>query len=124
MDPDEKILIVDDDRGVRSLCQLVLRTAGHSVLGAASGSEAKRIFSSEEGISMLITDVRMPGMSGPALVQDLFPDWPQLQVLYISGNTCDDDLLHQHVSTRGCRLLRKPFSPADLVAEVDAMRTI
>ena len=69
-------------------------------------------------VQLLITDVNMPKLGGPALVQELLPRSPGLKVLYISGARHENRLLQRHIIEMGCGFLAKPFTPADLMQRI------
>jgi PAS domain S-box-containing protein len=80
------VLLVDDEITVRRLVATALRGKGYLVLEASSGQEALPYGQSKEHmIDLLISDVVMPGMTGPELAQKLRGAYPSLQVLYLSG---------------------------------------
>ena len=68
-------------------------------------------------IDLLVTDVVMPGMGGPALAEQLLRSRPQLKVLYVSGYT-DDEIFRRGVLEQGIPFLQKPFSPDALARKV------
>jgi two-component system cell cycle sensor histidine kinase/response regulator CckA len=115
------ILIVEDERPVRSLCRKILEKSGFHVLEAEDARQARALLEAGQPISLLITDVRMPQVSGPHLVQELVPQRPDLRVLYISGSPNDIDLIEQHLCAGICKFLRKPFTPAELVGQVQTL---
>jgi two-component system cell cycle sensor histidine kinase/response regulator CckA len=114
----ETILLVEDEEELRELAREVLEAEGYRVLEAASGSAAMAVAAEHQGpIHLVITDVVMPGMSGPETVDHLARDRPELRVLYMSGYT--DDAIGQHgVLAPGVALIAKPFTPADLGSRV------
>lgn len=114
----QRVLLCEDETAVRALTTKMLALGGFDVIAASSGAAALEILSSEgAGVKMLITDVVMPGMSGPELVQKIEGRFPNLPILYVSGYT--DDLLDEHgVDGRTRRLLRKPFRAAQLIEAV------
>ena len=114
------ILVVDDDQTIVSLCQAALETAGLRILVASSGQEAKQALDSNDSIGVLVTDINMPDINGPDLVEEILPTRPHLRVLYISG-AWEQEKVNRHLEELGCRLLRKPFAPAALIAEVRRM---
>jgi len=117
------ILLVEDDEGVRTLASEVLDESGYSVLTASSGPEAVRILGEYRGeIDLLLTDVVLPGMSGPEVAERIRADRPDLRVVFMSGYT-GEAIGDQLTSDRGAPLLEKPFTPSALEQVVrDALR--
>jgi PAS domain S-box-containing protein len=82
----ETILLVEDEDAVRVIIGAVLRRQGYNVLEAASAAVACELYQRHPGrIDLLLTDVVMPGMNGPALAQRLIGLQPDLRVLFVSG---------------------------------------
>jgi DNA-binding NtrC family response regulator len=79
------ILIVEDEDSVRSIIGAVLRRQGYDVLEASTPGRACEIFAARPSIDLLLTDMVMPDMNGPALAQRLIGVRPELRVLFISG---------------------------------------
>jgi len=80
------VLFVDDDPYVHKILSDFMRNAGLDVLSATSGEEALAVAWSFAGdIRILITDVMMPGMSGPELAKELVQSRPAMKVLLISA---------------------------------------
>ena len=114
----ETILVVEDEDAVRSLVARVLRTRGYRVLEAASGTIALEVVDAHIGsIDLILTDVIMPGMSGPDLVRRLIAERPTLRVIYMSGYT-QDEVLHHGVRQDAASFLEKPMTPGGLAARV------
>lgn len=112
------ILLVEDDASVRELCRSVLRKEGFTVLAAAEPKEALELFEkSSEPCDLVITDVVMPGMSGPQLVDALRQLAPDLPALFVSGYA-PDDVVGEGFSGA---FLPKPFRPTELLRKVSAM---
>jgi two-component system cell cycle sensor histidine kinase/response regulator CckA len=112
------VLLVEDEEGVRSLEGLALRSAGYTVLEARDGEEALGLYLEHPGsIDLLVSDVVMPKMSGPQLVDRLAGVRPGLKVLYTSGYTRDTVVRHG-VQDAGKAFLQKPFTPSALAREV------
>jgi PAS domain S-box-containing protein len=110
------IVLVDDEDDVRAVMRSVLQQKGYMVLEASSGGEAIRLLADHSGsIDMLVTDVLMPGMSGPELYEHLERRHPGLKVLYVSGYA--DDAFGREPG-RGAALLSKPFSLETLAKRV------
>jgi two-component system cell cycle sensor histidine kinase/response regulator CckA len=110
------ILVVDDEESVRGVAARLLERLGYAVYVAASGHHALDLAEALGSVELLLTDVRMPGMTGPELVERLALQLPTVRVLYMSGYV-DDHLVDacHHV---GVRFLQKPFSGASLAAAV------
>ncbi|MDP3718976.1 MAG: CHASE3 domain-containing protein [Acidobacteriota bacterium] len=105
----ETVLVVDDSSGLRDLTRRLLERQGYRVLVAADAEAAVALFSSEKTIDVLLTDVVMPGGSGPKLAQQLTTSAPGLRVIYMSGYT-DDAIVHHGVLKSGVAFLHKPFT--------------
>ncbi len=109
-----RILVVEDLEAVRTFLCTVLETSGYQVTVAAGADEALRLSPEFE---LLITDVSMPGLSGPELVEQLRHHAPALKVLFISGHPAE--VLAKHGSLESdIELLEKPFSPEALNGRV------
>lgn len=103
---------------MRHLAAYVLRQFGYSVLEAANGGEALWIFESNVGmIHLLVTDVIMPGMSGPELVKQLTSLRSDLKVQFLSGYT-DDAFRLEDTKAPSVGFLQKPFTPSTLSCKV------
>jgi two-component system cell cycle sensor histidine kinase/response regulator CckA len=80
-----RIMVVDDEEGVRRYADRVLRAAGYQPVLAANGFEALRLATSMGGVDALVTDLMMPEMNGAELVRRLRQEMSELKVLYMSG---------------------------------------
>jgi PAS domain S-box-containing protein len=110
----ETILLIEDEASLLALSARTLRAFGYRVLEAQSGSEAIEIFRiMSEEIDILVTDVVMPGISGPELAAQLIAQRPELPVLYISGYSAED-VVRRGVELGSLQFLGKPFSPRAL----------
>ena len=106
----ECVLLAEDEPGVRSLARRALTSAGYAVLEAANGEEALVLAASHSrDIAMLITDVVMPGMTGPQLAAGVKALRPDIKVLYTSGYA-ETAVLGGIKSGRGTAFLQKPFT--------------
>ncbi len=115
----ETILLAEDDEEVRELVAGMLGAAGYTVVQARDGLEADSLLAVRSDIDMLVTDVIMPGLTGPQLVERLAAHDRQLPVLFTSAYTrgliTQDGLLDPAVG-----YLEKPFTPAALTSKVRA----
>ena len=114
----ETLLLVEDNDSVRELAAKALRRRGYVVHEAHDAEEAIS-WSLSSGIrpQLLVTDVVMPGLSGPNLAARLLQQNPRLLVLYMSGYTDDATAVHGDFWA-GIPLLQKPFTPAALAERV------
>jgi CheY-like chemotaxis protein len=114
----ETILLVEDDEAARTYHRHVLETQGYRVLTAQHAAEAIAIARSTDAHpDLVISDVVMPGGSGPELVKTLLETRPNLSVLYISG-PADSAMAPSRGDTPPHLILIKPFSLADLLARI------
>ena len=113
----ERVLVVEDREVVRNLVRDVLMAAGFEVVAASGGEDALATFEHEERCDLLLTDVVMPGMSGPELASLARDRFAGLAVLYMSGYT-DDVLDASALSEPSTAFLRKPFANGELVSKV------
>jgi two-component system cell cycle sensor histidine kinase/response regulator CckA len=117
----ESILLVEDDAAVRFLTRRILEGAGYRVFDCASPQQAKELFDKDiDLVSILVTDVIMPGFSGPRLFETLATRRPTLRVLYLSGYT-GDTILQQGELEPGFSFLQKPFTADELKRRVRAL---
>jgi signal transduction histidine kinase len=113
-----KILLIEDERAVKELAVRMLTQAGYAVVSPDDGGDALGLSKAElEAIDLVVTDVVMPGMSGPDLAAHLLKRNPELKVLYISGHTDHPLIASGPLSERAC-LLRKPFTQTELLRKV------
>ncbi len=113
-----RILVVEDDKALRRLCERMLSRLGYRPVIAADGADAlRRVEEKESPPDLLMTDVVMPDMSGPALAARLQQKWPDLKVLYMSGYT-DSAIVHHGVLDPGVNFIEKPFTARDLADKV------
>jgi len=114
----ETCLVVEDAGKVRALTSEYLESGGYRVLQAADGQQALAVARSHEGpIHLLVTDVVMPGMSGPELAGSLAKAHPEMKVLLVSGHANETALRHG-VMDPTASLLTKPFTQDVLLRKV------
>ena len=115
---EEAILIVEDDAALRELLSEFLAEQGYSVLIAGTGAAAMAIAKShKQPIHLLVTDVILPGMSGPALAQQLLALRPALLTLFVSGYPQDEIAQDGNLSP-GIEFLQKPYKLSDLAERI------
>lgn len=114
----ECVLLVEDDAEVQELLEGALLRAGYTVHTARDGLEALHLFRRlGDDVDILVSDIVIPGLSGPKLAARLREFWPRLPVLLVSGLPGEapskmDPAAH-HTA-----MLQKPFAPAALCAQV------
>ncbi len=110
----ETVLVVEDDPAVRRLVVRVLREYGYNVLETGHPEDALRMVrQAEKPIDLLISDVVMPGLSGPKMAEELDAIQPGMKVLYVSGYT-EETVIKHGVQDLSISFLHKPFSPEEL----------
>lgn len=107
---DTTILVVDDDPEVRELVSEYLRDFGYHVLEADSGNEALSLLGEHNILHLIITDIRMPEMSGLELAELVARQNRDLKIIFMSGYFAPQPITK--------RFLRKPFRLAELEVAV------
>jgi two-component system, cell cycle sensor histidine kinase and response regulator CckA len=110
------ILLVDDESFVRGVAFMALQRRGHTVYVAHGGEDGLRHFREHRHeIDIVVSDINMPDMTGPQMVEIMRRERPDLAVLFISG--------HNNVlpdwAKRTCGVLAKPFMAPPFVAKVE-----
>ncbi|MEM7346173.1 MAG: response regulator, partial [Chloroflexota bacterium] len=112
----ERILVVDDEKGVVVSCVRILQKQGFTVSGQTDGQSVPDLLK-QESFDLLLTDLRMPKIDGLTLLRQAKEIDPHLTVVLITGyGTMEDALKAIHLGAQG--FLMKPFEPEDLVATV------
>jgi CheY-like chemotaxis protein len=117
------ILVVDDDPAILGLLELLLTRAGYAVLTAGNGREAiDRFRESRTAIGLVLLDILMPDLDGPATVAELHQLDPSLVCCFMSGHSGRYD--EADLSALGAQgFLAKPFRPDDLLYTVGRLLT-
>ncbi|HEY4263398.1 MAG TPA: response regulator [Schlesneria sp.] len=119
----DRILVVDDDEGIRRYVGTVLNAAGYEVLFANSGEAALRICEQDHSIKLILADVVMPNLGGRQLASYIGSSHSQIKVILMSGYPNLSGLLDGIASRTEkirseCNFIQKPFSPSDLIGKV------
>ena len=117
--PNQTLLVVDDDSLVRVLLARALSREGYRVIQAASAVEA--LASMNEQVTLVLTDVLMPEVSGVALAQSLRAKRPGLPVLFFSGDHSPPADVREAEGTTA--FLPKPFTTLELLRRVRELLT-
>ena len=108
-----RILVVDDDSRIREMTADALRDHGHDVVEADCGAAA--LAQLDGHIALMLTDVQMPGMTGPELADTAQARYPGLSVRFMSADTGAIPF----EAFRGRAVLAKPFTLSDLLAAIE-----
>jgi two-component system, cell cycle sensor histidine kinase and response regulator CckA len=115
---DETVLIIEDDAIVRQLTARILRQQGYNVLVATQADEALELAANHSTrIDLFLSDIVMPGGSGPSVIERLSAGRPLAKVLFVSGYP-GDDISRRGVSETSFPFLAKPYSSEQLAIRV------
>ena len=107
--------MVEDEEIVRSLARRLLEKQGYEVVEATNGNEAWELCDAQDlTFDLVLTDVVMPGMSGPRLIEKLRESRPTMKVIYMSGYV-DEELEQDALGQPNTRFIQKPFSVGRLL---------
>lgn len=120
-----RILVIDDDPTIRSLCTLALSNQGHEVTTAPDGRDGLALLGGS-AFDLVVTDLVMPGQEGISTIRDIRSIAQHMPILAISGSASGEsragiDYLKLALSLGAQAGLRKPFSPRQLANAVDAL---
>ena len=115
------ILIVDDEPAILAITANILSRRDYEIWTARTGAEALEKFRGREReITVLLSDVVMPGITGPDLAERLLNENPEMHVLFMSG--WDEGVIGRHGAfRRNIRTILKPFTPDGLMDMLDAV---
>ena len=125
-DPDEaarewsgggKILLVEDEDMVRAVAERALTRQGYTVTTAADGDEGVEAVRTDPDFDLVVSDVVMPSMDGPAMAREIRQLAPGLPVLFMSGYA--EEQLRREIDMEAMHFLAKPFSVAQIAAKVE-----
>lgn len=118
--PKGVLVVVEDEATVRLLLTETLKDGCYAVEEAANGTEGLALVTRYgDACRLVISDVIMPGMSGPAMVQRLRSSMPNVKVLFLSGYA--GDFLRENGITEDVEFLQKPVLPDVLLKKVDEL---
>jgi two-component system, cell cycle sensor histidine kinase and response regulator CckA len=116
-----RVLVVDDEPLIRLFVARALRASGYDVIEADSAERAMELLATEgNSLSLLLSDVGLPGASGPELVEHARGSLPSLATQLMSA-TSKHWLVSERVLKSDVDLLQKPFKVADLLNRVDQL---
>ena len=112
-----RILVIDDEEGIRTLVAEIILSAGHAVRSAESAERALALLD-ETDVDLVVSDVLMPGLSGLELLATVRAQRASLPVVLVTGADTYDTLT-QALTHGAAGFVTKPFAPADLLRAVD-----
>ncbi len=112
----ERLMLVEDQEGVRLSLRAILSRFGYDVLEARDGATALELACAHSAIELVITDVVMPRMGGRELVEQLSATRPELAVIFMSGYA--EDLPRGGGAKARRAYLQKPFAPEELLRTI------
>ena len=111
-----RILLVEDEDTVRAVAERALTRQGYTVVTARDGDEGLEAVKLDGGFDMVVSDVVMPSMDGPAMAREIRKLAPKLPVLFMSGYA--DEQLRREIDIEGMHFIPKPFSVQQIAAKV------
>jgi two-component system response regulator PilR (NtrC family) len=108
----QRLLVVDDEQSMREFLEIMLSQEGYKVATAASGEEGFELYRREEP-DLVLTDVKMPGMSGLDLIREIHLVDPLAPIIAITAYACADDAIRA-VREGAYDYISKPFQIEDL----------
>jgi CheY-like chemotaxis protein len=118
IEPKTRILVVEDEPGIRALMRKILEREGFEVYEAGTGAEALDMLKQKGPVNLLITDVLMPGMTGRELATEVQALDPHCGILYMSGFTADTGVETGQFPP-GSFFLQKPFTLGSLLRKAN-----
>jgi PAS domain S-box-containing protein len=112
----EKILLVDDEPGIRTVLGITLKDAGYEVTGAENAEHALKLFDEIEP-SIVLTDIKMPGMDGVELLREIKKRSPETEVVMITGHG-DMNLAIESLQYDAADFVTKPINDDVLEASL------
>ncbi len=114
-----KVLLVEDEEMVRTVAERALARAGYDVTSCANGEEGLAAIAEGGVFDVVVSDVVMPGMDGPAMVRAIRARLPQMPVLFMSGYA--EEQLRRDIDIADMHFIAKPFSVASIGDKVGAV---
>jgi two-component system, cell cycle sensor histidine kinase and response regulator CckA len=116
-----RLLIVEDEPMVRAVAERALARQGYTVETACDGEEALALFAQGKSYDLVVSDVVMPNMDGPAMARELRKQRPDMRILFMSGYA--EEQLRQSINLDKVAFLPKPFSVQQIAEAVrDALK--
>jgi len=107
-----KILVVDDEAGIRDICKSALERAGYRADVSQNAQEALGLLDKEKDYELVLTDFNLPGPNGLELISEIKKRYPHCKTLLMTGTLPGND-----INTENC--LRKPFGFTELILKIE-----
>ncbi|MGD8450423.1 MAG: response regulator [Phycisphaerae bacterium] len=118
-----RIVIAEDQAYLRHVLMRWIARSGHEVVGVSDGREALACVQNEP-TDMLVTDVMMPCLNGIELTRKALATCPSLRRVFVVTSLCDPQALLDQLPDPRVRIFPKPFSPSQLLREIDLATTV
>ncbi|CEK33208.1 two-component response regulator [[Clostridium] sordellii] len=116
----EKILVLEDEIGIRSFVSINLKREGYEVIEAGTGQEAIDKMSSEKNISIALLDVMLPDMSGIEVCKHIRSNFDSVGIIMLTAKSQEEDKIEGFISGADDYIV-KPFSIKELLMRVSAL---
>lgn len=116
----EKILVLEDEIGIRSFVSINLKREGYEIIEAGTGQEAINKIDSEEGITIALLDVMLPDMSGIEVCKYIREKYDQVGIIMLTAKSQEEDKIEGFMSGADDYIV-KPFSIKELMVRVSAL---
>ena len=116
----DKILILEDEIGIRSFVSINLKREGYEVIEAGTGSEAIEKLNSEPNIAVALLDIMLPDMSGVDICRYIRDKYENMGVIMLTAKAQEDDKIEGFVAGADDYMI-KPFSIKELLFRVSAL---
>ena len=120
MDDIKKILVLEDEAGIRSFVVINLRRSGYEPIEAATGEEALRLLQENDDIGVALLDVMLPDIDGFEICRSIRASGSKMGIIMLTALGQEMDKV-TGLMTGADDYVTKPFSPAELLARVDAL---
>ena len=117
------ILVVDDDKNVRTIICRILKDAGYNISIAVNGNEALNLLNIISDIEIVITDIMMPEKDGLETIREIKQDYPKIKILAISGGgkIYAQNYLNIALKMGADSILNKPFLKQELLDAIQKL---
>ncbi len=112
----KKILVIDDELIIRVSCERALSSEGYEVKAVSSGSEGLALLE-KEPFTLILLDLKMPGMDGMDVLEKINEKWPEAKVIVITGYSTVETAV-KVLRSGAFNYIEKPFTPDTLLAAV------